>query len=311
MPIKLSLICPIYKVAEYLPQLMQSLLEGVNSESVEIIFVDDCCPENSILICEEFIEIHKHDIKFQSNIIKLSENKGLSGARNVALDVATGSYIGFIDSDDAIASTYYKTLEHYIELASHDIIEFGYSEFSNKLPVLDEAEEVHELASTNLNPFHTGFFVWTRLFKRELVSNLRFPDGMLYEDVYFNMHTFANAKHIVRINARLLYYRQREGAITALRDSGYSHLLINFIHSIEQTIQKYPDQKEICSLLLDRILLLSLKGLKINDKADRKEYYKLCYPELARATILASNYDANLKAKISLFLSRIICRALK
>jgi len=76
MNIQVSLICPVYKVAQYIPELMSSLLAGVNTEQVEIIFVDDCCPEQSINICEQFIAENLQAIKFKFEIIKQPINQG-------------------------------------------------------------------------------------------------------------------------------------------------------------------------------------------------------------------------------------------
>ena len=172
MPIKLSLICPVYKVAEFIPDLMQSLLQGVNSDQVEIIFVDDCCPENSISLCESFILEHKSDINFNSTIIKQPINKGQAAARNAALLIAKGEYIGFIDSDDAIASNYWDVLSSYVTVGTKDIIEFAFEEFNSVLP-LSVSNTVIESESTNTALFDTGFFVWTRLYKKEMLKGLK------------------------------------------------------------------------------------------------------------------------------------------
>jgi len=219
MIIQLTLICPVYKVAEFIPDLMSSLLAGVNSSSVEVIFVDDCCPDNSIAVCEEFLNEHQHEIKFSASILNLDVNQGLSGARNEGLKIAKGEYIGFIDSDDAIAASYWKTLSPFINTSSFDIIEFGFEEFTSSLPDDPEQLIVNELFSSNLNPFSTGFFVWIRLYKKSVMDGLIFPKGMVFEDMYYTVHAFAKAKNSVRLNSRLVYYRKREQSITATRTS--------------------------------------------------------------------------------------------
>ncbi|WP_158768367.1 glycosyltransferase family 2 protein [Paraglaciecola sp. L1A13] len=310
MPILVSLICPVYKVAQYIPELMQSLFEGINTDKVEIIFVDDCCPENSITLVEQFIAEHKQALKFNPSIIKQPINQGQAAARNKALAVAQGQYIGFIDSDDAIAPHYWKTLEPYVERAKNDIIEFGFTEFTTVLPDVNDTV-ISELPSSNLNPFHTGFFVWTRLYNRDTLNDLRFPKGMIYEDIWFNIHAFSKAQTSVRISSTLVYYRKRAGSTTALRTSKYSDLLVNLITAIQQTIDNTHQKRELVSQLQKRTFLLMLKGLKISDKADRKIYYQLCYPKMIEVNKLVKQHGSNIIGKINYSLSCLICRFFK
>lgn len=310
MTIQVSLICPVYKVTEYLPELMDSLLAGVNTEQVEVIFVDDCCPEQSIKVCEQFIAEHLQAIKFKYEIIKLPINQGMAAARNVALKIAKGSYIGFIDSDDAISAHYWKTLSAYVGSARYDIIEFGFEEFTDSLPNIKHVD-VEELPSTNLNPFYHHFFVWTRLYKKTVVDKLCFPEGMIYEDIFYNIHAFSKAKSTVRLSSCLVYYRKREGSTTAMRTSRYSQLLINLVTATKQTIHLSSEQTQLVSLLQNRCLLAMLKGLKIADRADRKVYYQCCLPSLLSVKSLANTYGSNFKSKIYYFVSCVICRVLK
>jgi glycosyltransferase involved in cell wall biosynthesis len=310
MAIKLSLICPVYKVVEYIPDLMNSLLAGVNSEQVEVIFVDDGCPQQSIDVCEQFIAEHQGAIKFQFKIIKQAKNQGQAAARNVALNTAIGMYIGFIDSDDAISPFYWETLATYVVKAKHDIIEFGFTEFTDSLPKLDNVD-VAELPSSQLNPFYYDFFVWTRLYKKAVIKDIFFPEGMIYEDIFYNTHAFAKAKSTVRLSSCLVYYRKREGSTTALRTSQYSQLLINLVTATEQTISKVHQQRQLVSLLQKRCLLAMLKGLKIADNSDRKIYYQLCLPSLLSVKKLANVYGSAFKSKIHYFVACLICRVLK
>lgn len=310
MPILVSLICPVYKVAQYIPELMQSLLAGVNTDQVEIVFVDDCCPEQSIEYCEKFIADNQHDIQFNSVIIRQLVNQGLSVSRNEGLKVAKGKYVGFIDSDDAISPHYWNTLKRYVQNPENDIIEFDFEEFSDSLPMNNE-RNITELPSSNLNPFYTEFFVWIRLYKKEMLENIKFPRGMIYEDMYFTMHAFSRSKKSVRISNSLVFYRKRDGSITAKRTSLYSHLLINLVLAIQQTIYNIPQKSELVSQLQKRTLLLMLKGLKISDKADRKIYYQLCFPKLIEVNMLAKQYGSDIIGKINYSLSCLICRLFK
>jgi len=308
MTVHVSLICPVYKVAAYLSELMQSLLDGVNSEKVEVIFVDDCCPEQSIAVCEQFLNEHAELIKFQYKVIKQSVNQGQAAARNTALAVAKGEYIGFIDSDDAISPYYWETLSSYVVAAQYDIIEFTFEEFKDGLPVPIKTD-TSELPSSNLNPFYYDFFVWTRLYKRKIVEGLAFPEGMIYEDIFYNIHAFSKAKNTVRLSNSLVYYRKREGSTTALRTSEYSQLLINLVDATHKTIDAFSEQRELLSLLQRKCFVLMLKGLKIVNKDDRKKYYQLCLPHLLFVKQLAKKYGTTTKSKVLYLMGCVICRA--
>jgi hypothetical protein len=310
MSIALSLICPVYKVAEFIPDLMSSLLAGVNNSNVEIIFVDDCCPDNSIGVCEQFLNDHKGNILFKAVILKQAINQGQAVARNAALKIAKGEYIGFIDSDDAIAPHYWLTVAKYIDKADNDIIEFGFKEFTTVIPSVDDKNAI-ELSSSNLNPFYTGFFVWTRLYSNSLLATLSFPAGMIYEDLYFNIHAFAKAKTSIRLSNTLVFYRKRVGSTTATRTAQYSQLLINLITGIQQTIADSVHQQQLISLLQHQTLISILKGLKITSKIERQQYYKLCWPKLTEVNVLAINYGATFKSKSSYSLAKLICYILK
>jgi glycosyltransferase involved in cell wall biosynthesis len=310
MSIALSLICPVYKVADFIPDLMNSLLAGVNSSSVEVIFVDDCCPDNSIAICEQFLSDHLDNILFKAVVLKQAINQGQAVARNAALKIAEGEYIGFIDSDDVIAPYYWQTVARYVEQADNDIIEFCFEEFTTVIPSADDTKAT-ELSSSNLNPFNTGFFVWTRLYNKAVIATLSFPKGMIYEDIYFNIHAFAKAKTSIRLSNTLVFYRKREGSTTATRTAQYSQLLINLITGIQQTIADSLHQAQLISLLQQQTLIYILKGLKITSKTARKQYYQLCWPTLSEVKQLSNNYSSSLKSKISYSLACLICRALK
>lgn len=310
MSVKLSLICPVYKVSEYIPDLMNSLLKGVNSPAVEVIFIDDCCPNRSIDICEAFLDDNNEKILFKSVFLKLETNQGQAAARNKALKECKGNYIGFIDSDDAIASNYWSVLEPYIDISCNDIIEFSFEEFTNSIPN-KRNKEICEFPSSILNVFKSGFFVWTRLYKKELVANLEFPYGMIYEDVFYNVHAFSKASNIVRLSTSLVYYRKRHGSTTALRTSEYSQLIINLITAIKETINQYENPTEIISLLQKRTLLSVLKGLKIQDKKDRKRYFQLCYPQILSIKTLPFQGKTTNNSKMAYYLACFICRVLK
>jgi glycosyltransferase involved in cell wall biosynthesis len=307
MTIKLSLICPVYKVAEFIPELMQSLLAGVNSEQVEIIFVDDCCPEHSIEVCERFLTTHRPEIKFHALIIKQRINQGQAAARNVALKIAKGDYIGFIDSDDVIAPHYWQTLAKYVDKADNDIIEFSFEEFTDLLPSVTDNKPITELPSSNLNPFYTGFFVWTRLYKKTILGDLTFPEGMIYEDIFYNIHAFAKAKSCVQLSSCLVYYRKRAGSTTSGRTSSYSNLLLNMVHSIESSIESFKRKDTLVFQVARYSLLVCLKGFTIKERRDRKYFFSQCKKINSSFSPLFYKFNRSLIGTIKFKLSQLVC----
>ena len=90
---KISIVVPVYNVEKYLPKCIESLI-GQTYSNLEIILVDDDSKDNSGKICDEY---GQKDLRIK---VIHKENGGISSARNAALDICTGEYIGFIDSDD-------------------------------------------------------------------------------------------------------------------------------------------------------------------------------------------------------------------
>ena len=112
----ISIIIPVYNCEKYLGRCIESILNQTY-KNIEVILVDDGSPDNCGLMCDEY--------KKQDHRVKVihKENGGLSSARNAGLDVASGEYIAFVDSDDYIATT---MLEKMYALKNNKLIKFLY-----------------------------------------------------------------------------------------------------------------------------------------------------------------------------------------
>ena len=206
---KISVIVPCYKVEDYLSQCLESII-GQTYKNLEIILVDDGSPDRCPLICDEYAQ--------KDSRIKVihKKNGGLSSARNAGLDIATGDYIAFVDSDDWLELDMYETLYNVINNYCVDIAVCDIIKYSNgvKTKETEDGENVSIINSPKdafLHQFYTKpcirFEVWNKLFRREVVSNIRFKEGQIYEDIYFDRCVFQRINKIAYIPKYKYYYR--------------------------------------------------------------------------------------------------------
>jgi glycosyltransferase involved in cell wall biosynthesis len=132
--VKLSLIVPVYKVQDYIEECLLSIVRQLPSD-VEVIIINDGSPDDSMCIVEQVLRGLSENQQKQFVILNQS-NQGQSVARNNAIKIAKGRYIGFLDSDDYIADNYFETILTHIEQQPNvDLFSFSaihFEDVSNK-----------------------------------------------------------------------------------------------------------------------------------------------------------------------------------
>ena len=118
--ILLSLIIPVFNSQNTLVECLDSILNQ-SYNSYEIIIVNDGSTDNSQQIIEQYAILYPSIIKYVTK-----DNSGIGGARNVGIDKATGQYLGFVDSDDYVASNYFTVIEKIVKSQEPDLIIFSY-----------------------------------------------------------------------------------------------------------------------------------------------------------------------------------------
>lgn len=213
---KISVIIPVYNVEEFLPTCLNSVINQ-SYKNLEIIIVNDQSPDKSQVIIDDY---KSKDDRIVTIIHE--KNKGLGGARNTGISVATGDYISFLDSDDWLELDTFRVLVKEIELNHSELIKFGYK----------EVFEDRELKSPMLSPkvFTSGWneiknaishkrftpLCWRCIYLREfIVSNrLSFPEKTLFEDFSFTFKAHLLTSKISSVPNHFYNYRQgREGSI--------------------------------------------------------------------------------------------------
>ncbi len=213
MPL-VSVIVPVYKVEPYLHRCVDSIHIQTYT-NLEIILVDDGSPDNCGTICNEYARKDKR-IK-----VVHKENGGLSDARNVAIDIAFGEYITFVDSDDYIAPDYVETLYRLVEKyqckigvawlrAFHEGYEIDTKQPSYFEKVFDRMEGIEKMFYQEL--FDTA--AWCKIYHRSLFeTGIRYPFGLLYEDLPTTYLLFLQADKIAFCNRIIYNYLLRANSI--------------------------------------------------------------------------------------------------
>jgi len=217
----ISVIIPVYNVENYLRACLDSVLASLYT-NLEILCVDDGSTDSSGAILEEYA-------RADSRIKVIHKaNGGLSSARNAGLDNATGKYIAFEDSDDRVHEKYFLLLLEAMMKCDADLAVCSHTSSLDELTERCDAPEVQVLSREVFMSSHkTKSFAWGRIFKRNLIGDIRFDESILIEDAPFNAEYMRAipAARIAYIDARLYFYYQREGSLsTRLGPDAYYEL---------------------------------------------------------------------------------------
>lgn len=206
----ISIIVPVYNVEKYLPRCVSSIT-AQTYKNLEIILVDDGSPDTCGEMCDA--------MALKDDRIKVihKKNGGLSSARNEGLRAATGDYIGFIDSDDWIQEDMYEYLMDGIQKYDADISICQRIVIKNNVesPVTLDKDYVYDTdtAIRKLLDEEIMNAVWNKLYKREIVEGIYFPEGRNYESTAVTFQYIERAKKVANLRYGKYYYLQRDDSI--------------------------------------------------------------------------------------------------
>jgi len=199
---KISIIVPVYKVEKYILRCYTSIARQTYT-NIECIFIDDCSPDNSIIILGDLLNQYSGSISFC--IIRHDKNKGLSAARNTGINNAKGEYVFFLDSDDEITE---NSMGSFVAIINkYQGVDVVQGNTKNVPPISDSHLEIKH----HNFPVYTEDQLWikksffvspavprnscNKLIRREFIyeNNLYFQEGIIHEDDHF---TFFMAQRI-------------------------------------------------------------------------------------------------------------------
>ena len=221
-----SIIVPVYKVEEYLPRCIESLINQTYKD-IEIILVDDGSPDNCPKFCDEYA---KKDGRIK---VIHKQNEGVSKARNCAIHYASGEYLLFVDSDDWVDENYVNNLYLALTSTNSDMSAclFCKTDGTKKRRFFDKNVEIVEdkkfyYALTEEN--YAGY-AWNKMFKTSIIkeNQIEFDlDIALGEDSVFTAKYIAQSKKVAFIKQDLYYYFFRKGSVTHSAKMGLKHTTI-------------------------------------------------------------------------------------
>jgi len=239
-----SIIVPIYKVENYLEKCLESIIAQTYN-NLQIILIDDGSPDSCGEICDEYA------LKDSRIIVIHQKNMGLSAARNAGFEKVLGKYIGFVDSDDYIANDMYESLVNAIEKYDTDISMCSYYKVDNNVVSKPEYPEIKDRIYTKnealkelLIDHKIQNYVWNKLYRKELFSNVSFPEGKEFEDIATIFYIFEKINSIVKINKTQYFYVTRPESI--VNDVSRKRINNYLEFSIERYLyinKKYPELK--------------------------------------------------------------------
>ena len=192
----ISVVVPVYNVEKYLNRCIESILIQTYN-NIEILLIDDGSTDGSSQICNKYVKKDKRIKVFHK------KNGGLSDARNVGIDMSSGKYIMFIDSDDGVENDIIEYLYNLIikfntkmSVCSHNII-LNDRKLIKKLEGKKE-ERLTDKECIKRMLYHKDIdtSAWAKLYNRELFDDVRYPKGFLFEDIGTTYKFFLKSKFI-------------------------------------------------------------------------------------------------------------------
>ena len=255
---KLSIIVPVYNVLPYIRCCLDSLVNQT-AEDYEILLVDDGSTDGTAAVLEEYRD------RFPELVgLRRVDNGGQGRARNFAIQEARGDFLGFIDSDDSIAPDMYEKLLTKAEETGADVAVCDW------LARYDDGREETLPACLQEHPLASAGSACNKIFRRELVGDVRFPAGLWYEDFYFSALMLLRANRVEYVREPLYIYRRHQDSTMRNNNSAKNLDMLKIMELLSK--QMLPEHREDFEFfLINHVLLDTISRVSRQDTPDRGE----------------------------------------
>lgn len=318
-----SVIIPAYNTEKYIAECLQSVIDQTYS-NLEIIVVNDGSSDDTLKIINNFKNKDNRII-----VINQEENFGLSESRNMALNIASGKYITFVDSDDILDIEFVNFLLSKIKLYNLDMVSCGERCFYTK-GFVDNNHELSQNtfylfnnieAINDLNKNHAYTFEGfpRKITSRSIYDNLRFEEGRIHEDTILCMNYYYKINKGAHY-CKQLYFRRRKDSITGSSVREFSQRNLDKLYGYEQQInflreKRYPHIKTVYRKFFGTwvyFYLIIIRSNLIDDNLllEMEKYYKNYQDEVKNQNIIFVLFFYLYK-KHKKFCNKIICLFLR
>lgn len=279
---KISIIIPVYNAEKTLNKCLDSIINQTY-KNLEIIIINDASIDSSLDIIKKYEKENKNII-----LINNKENKGIGYSRNNGIKKASGDYISFIDSDDYIENNMYEIITKNINKSKPDLLIFNYNRiiknkvfdneyiFNNKITTFKESPEI--IYNINLSP-------WNKIYKKELIKDVLFPEDLKYEDALFVVKSYNKAKNISIIDNKLYNYCIRDKSETSTVDEKAFDIL-KVSKLITEELNSYKN-----NIYLEAFMIRNIFRYTLQEKKQKKK--KLKYKFVDEAFKFLNDYYPN------------------
>ena len=232
----ISVIVPVFNVAGYLPQCVDSILSQ-DYGNLEVILIDDGSTDGSGEICDRYAAL-------DSRVRAIHQkNGGAAAAKNAGLRLATGEYLAFADSDDYLEPGAYGFLMKILLENGADAVQGSFREvYRNRAEEQRISEEILE-GYDYLLRFPKDFscaLLWNKLYRRALFDGVFFEEGHKIDDEYFTYQGFLQPRKVVRMDRVVYNYRKRASSVMSSPESA-ERLVLDCLDSAAKRRQRILD----------------------------------------------------------------------